>query len=162
VRRRVITGDIATTRDAGSHRRPRVPALQINTGAVCHIEAHQIARAADDLKTEKLDLLIHRKRGQFVCPRFDLGEHDKVMMLSCTGRPRQAGEVPAHVPGVARPHPQQDGSAAPHQLRRGGALADAPAPSTPASKSSRCRRGRAMSEAWFDWLLAAWQPPSAP
>ncbi len=51
----VITGDIATTRDADRIGRHGVPALQINTGGGCHIEAHQIARAADDLEGGKLD-----------------------------------------------------------------------------------------------------------
>ena len=83
VRMAVITGDIATTRDADRIGRHGVPALQINTGGACHIEAHQIARAADDLKTGKLDLLIIENVGNLVCPaEFDLGEHDKVMMLS--------------------------------------------------------------------------------
>jgi PAS domain S-box-containing protein len=49
LRMAVITGDIATTRDADRIGRHGVPTVQINTGGACHIEAHQIARAADDL-----------------------------------------------------------------------------------------------------------------
>ncbi len=84
LRMAVITGDIDTTRDADRIARHGVPALQINTGGGCHIEAHQITRSLRQLPGS-LDLLVIENVGNLVCPaEFDLGEHDKVMILSCT------------------------------------------------------------------------------
>jgi hydrogenase nickel incorporation protein HypB len=61
-----------------------VPALQINTGGGCHLEAHQIARAVGELDGP-LDLVIIENVGNLVCPaEFDLGQNDKVMILSCS------------------------------------------------------------------------------
>jgi hydrogenase nickel incorporation protein HypB len=95
VRMAVVTGDIATTRDADRIGRAGVRALQINTGGGCHIEAHQIARAVDDLGAGPLDLLIIENVGNLVCPaEFDLGEHDKVMMLSCSEGHDKPGKYP--------------------------------------------------------------------
>ncbi len=94
LRMAVITGDIDTTRDADRIARHGVPALQINTGGGCHIEAHQIARSMKQLSGE-LDLLIIENVGNLVCPaEFDLGEHDKAMILSCTEGHDKPGKYP--------------------------------------------------------------------
>jgi hydrogenase nickel incorporation protein HypB len=155
VRMAVITGDIATTRDADRIGRHGVPALQINTGGACHIEAHQIARAADDLKTGKLDLLIIENVGNLVCPaEFDLGEHDKVMMLSCTEGHDKPGKYPLMFQESRalilnkmdlQPHTNFDVEAA---------LADARAlnPTIEVIKMSAWK-GEGL-QTWFDWLLA--------
>ena len=155
VRMAVITGDIATTRDADRIGRHGVPALQINTGGACHIEAHQIARAADDLKSEKLDLLIIENVGNLVCPaEFDLGEHDKVMMLSCTEGHDKPGKYPLMFQESRalilnkmdlQPYTNFDVEAA---------LADARAinPNIEVIKMSAWK-GEGL-QTWFDWLLA--------
>ena len=155
LRMAVITGDIATTRDADRIGRYGVPALQINTGGACHIEAHQIARAADDLKSGKLDLLVIENVGNLVCPaEFDLGEHDKVMMLSCTEGHDKPGKYPLMFKESRalilnkmdlQPHTNFDVQAA---------LADARAinPSIEIIKMSAWK-GEGL-QAWFDWLLA--------
>src|SRR5512136_579030 len=49
IRMAMITGDIATRRDAERIERHGVPVAQINTGGACHIEAHQIRKAAGEL-----------------------------------------------------------------------------------------------------------------
>ncbi|HCF56860.1 MAG TPA: hydrogenase accessory protein HypB [Myxococcales bacterium] len=91
----IITGDLETRRDAdrlGSH---GIPALQINTGGACHIEAHQIAKACDRLELKALDLLIIENVGNLVCPaEFELGEHDKAMILSCAEGHDKPGKYP--------------------------------------------------------------------
>jgi hydrogenase nickel incorporation protein HypB len=152
VRMAVITGDIATTRDADRIGRHGVPALQINTGGACHIEAHQIARAADKLGAGRLDLLIIENVGNLVCPaEFDLGEHDKVMMLSCTEGhdkyPLMFKESRALILNKMdlQPHTNFDVEAA---------LADARAlnPTIDVIKMSAWK-GEGL-QAWFDWLLA--------
>src|SRR5271157_2765190 len=54
----MIAGDLETRRDAARIERRGVPVVQINTGGACHIEAHQIAKAAEPFNLSELDLLI--------------------------------------------------------------------------------------------------------
>ena len=154
VRMAVITGDIATTRDADRIGRHGVPALQINTGGGCHIEALQVARAAANLKGQ-MELLIIENVGNLVCPaEFDLGEHDKVMMLSCTEGHDKPGKYPLMFKESRamilnkmdlQPYTNFDVAAA---------LADARAinPSIDVITMSAWK-GEGL-QAWFDWLLA--------
>jgi hydrogenase nickel incorporation protein HypB len=81
----VVVGDIETRRDADRLARHGVPAIQVNTAGACHIEARIIQNAVRDLDLEALDLLFIENVGNLVCPaEFDLGEHDKAMILSVT------------------------------------------------------------------------------
>ncbi len=79
----VIEGDIASTVDAEKVKAHGVPAVQVNTGGACHLEADMVRRAAETLDLSEIDLLIVENVGNLVCPtEFDLGEHMKVMILS--------------------------------------------------------------------------------
>ncbi len=81
----VIEGDLQTNQDAERIAKHGVPALQINTGGACHLDARMIHDALDHLPLAGLDLLVIENVGNLVCPaEFDLGEHDKVMLLSVT------------------------------------------------------------------------------
>lgn len=81
----VIEGDQQTSRDAERIRATGVRALQINTGKGCHLDAHQVGRALDELEPEAHSLLFIENVGNLVCPAlFDLGEAAKVVMLSVT------------------------------------------------------------------------------
>ena len=81
----VIEGDIETSVDADRIARHGVRAVQINTGHACHLDARMIHRNLDAFDLDALDLLIIENVGNLVCPaEFDLGEHDKVMLLSVT------------------------------------------------------------------------------
>ncbi len=81
----VIEGDQATENDARRIRRAGAPAIQINTGRGCHLDAHMIAHALDGLTLERGDVLFIENVGNLVCPAaFDLGEHHKVALLSVT------------------------------------------------------------------------------
>jgi hydrogenase nickel incorporation protein HypB len=95
IRMAMVTGDIATRRDAERIERLGVPVVQINTGGACHIEAHQIAKAVAEFSLPELAAVIIENVGNLVCPaEFDLGEHDKVMMLSCTEGHDKPGKYP--------------------------------------------------------------------
>jgi hydrogenase nickel incorporation protein HypB len=81
----VIEGDQQTSNDADRIRTTGVAAVQLNTGKGCHLDAHMIAHALDDLKLETGGLLFIENVGNLVCPAgFDLGEAHKVVVLSVT------------------------------------------------------------------------------
>jgi hydrogenase nickel incorporation protein HypB len=81
----VITGDLATDNDAARLRRSGIPVVQITTGTVCHLDAEMIARAAEQLDLDSLDVLVIENVGNLVCPAdFDLGESCRVVLLSVT------------------------------------------------------------------------------
>jgi hydrogenase nickel incorporation protein HypB len=81
----VIEGDQETTRDAERIRATGVAALQINTGKGCHLDAHAIGHALEDLPLVQGSLLLIENVGNLVCPAaFDLGESHKVVVLSVT------------------------------------------------------------------------------
>ena len=65
--------------------RPGVRAIQINTGKGCHLDAHMVGHALDDLALERDSVLFIENVGNLVCPAaFDLGEAHKVAILSVT------------------------------------------------------------------------------
>ncbi|GHE01098.1 hypothetical protein U879_13125 [Defluviimonas sp. 20V17] len=81
----VIEGDQMTTNDAERIRAAGARAIQINTGAGCHLEADMIADAVATLDPEPGALLLIENVGNLVCPSmFDLGEHMKVAVISTT------------------------------------------------------------------------------
>ena len=81
----VIEGDQQTEHDADRIRATGVPALQINTGRVCHLDAHGIGHAVMELGIKDHSLLAIENVGNLVCPSsFDLGEAHKVVVLSVT------------------------------------------------------------------------------
>lgn len=81
----VIEGDQATDRDAARIRAAGSPVIQINTGSGCHLDAHMIAHAAEDLDPPKGAVVMIENVGNLVCPAlFDLGERAKVVVMSVT------------------------------------------------------------------------------
>ncbi|ATX81733.1 hydrogenase nickel incorporation protein HypB [Mariprofundus ferrinatatus] len=81
----VIEGDQQTDLDAARIREAGSKAVQINTGKGCHLDAHMIGHAIDDLKPASGSALFIENVGNLVCPAaFDLGEAAKVVILSVT------------------------------------------------------------------------------
>ncbi len=81
----VIEGDQETSHDADRIRASGAPAIQINTGKGCHLDAHQIGHALEHLAPEDSSVLMIENVGNLVCPAaFDLGEAHKVAILSVT------------------------------------------------------------------------------
>lgn len=82
----VIEGDQQTANDAERIRETGAPAVQINTGKGCHLDAHMVGHALDRV----LDgvgggVAFIENVGNLVCPAaFDLGEDAKVAILSVT------------------------------------------------------------------------------
>jgi len=81
----VIEGDQETSRDADRIRALGIPAIQINTGAGCHLDAHQVIHAAEKLPLAAGMLLFVENIGNLVCPAlFDLGETVRVVLFAMT------------------------------------------------------------------------------
>ena len=81
----VIEGDQQTSLDAERIRATGVPALQINTGKGCHLDAERVGLAAGQMDLADDSLLLIENVGNLVCPAaFDLGEAHKVVVLSVT------------------------------------------------------------------------------
>ena len=81
----VIEGDQETANDAERIRATGVPAVQINTGRGCHLDAHMVGHALDGLAMPDGGVVFIENVGNLVCPAaFDLGEAFKVVILSVT------------------------------------------------------------------------------
>lgn len=81
----VVVGDLETDNDARRLRQAGGPIISINTGTLCHLDADMVARAAEQLDLEKLDVLFVENVGNLVCPAsFDLGEDLRVVLMSST------------------------------------------------------------------------------
>ena len=95
----VIEGDQATTRDADRIRAAGARAVQIETGAVCHLDAAMIARALAELAPPAGSILAIENVGNLVCPAmFDLGEAARVVVCSVT----EGDDKPAKYPHMFR------------------------------------------------------------
>ncbi len=81
----VIEGDLQSSYDAERIQKKGVQAVQINTDGGCHLDGNMIQIALDSLDLTNVDLLIIENVGNLVCPaEFNLGEHEKIMILSVT------------------------------------------------------------------------------
>jgi hydrogenase nickel incorporation protein HypB len=81
----VIEGDQMTSNDAERVRAAGAKAIQINTGAGCHLEADMISDAVKQLDPESGSVVLIENVGNLVCPSmFDLGEKMKVAVISTT------------------------------------------------------------------------------
>ncbi|RLJ61645.1 hydrogenase nickel incorporation protein HypB [Sulfurisoma sediminicola] len=81
----VIEGDQQTSQDAERIRATGASAIQINTGKGCHLDAHMVGHAIQQLDPAAQSLLMIENVGNLVCPAaFDLGEAHKVVVLSVT------------------------------------------------------------------------------
>lgn len=81
----VIEGDQETLLDAHRIEAAGARAVQINTGAGCHLDAAMVHRALHELAPEAGSVLFIENVGNLVCPAlFDLGEHSKVVVISVT------------------------------------------------------------------------------
>lgn len=81
----VIEGDITGSDDAERILSTGAPAVQINTGGACHLDANMVSEVLNDIPLRDLDMVVIENVGNLVCPaEFDVGEDIKVMLLSIT------------------------------------------------------------------------------
>ncbi|OAF04282.1 hydrogenase accessory protein HypB [Bradyrhizobium centrolobii] len=81
----VIEGDQQTSNDAEQIRATGVPAIQVNTGKGCHLDAAMVGEAYERLPWLNGGILFIENVGNLVCPAaFDLGEACKIVVFSTT------------------------------------------------------------------------------
>ena len=95
----VIEGDPETDRDAERIRAKGVPVVQLTTGGACHLHAAMTHRGFHRLEKEPgyegLDILFIENVGNLVCPAtFDLGEHERVVLVSVPEGPDKPAKYP--------------------------------------------------------------------
>ena len=97
----VVEGDQETSVDADRIRSAGARAVQVNTGAGCHLDAEMVHRALHELDPPAGALLFVENVGNLVCPAlFDLGEAAKVVVVSVTEGDDKPLKYP-HMFGVA-------------------------------------------------------------
>lgn len=80
-----LVGDLATDNDAQRLARSGAPVRQIETGDLCHLEAHLVERHLADWDLDSLEFLFIENVGNLVCPTgYDLGEAARVVLLAVT------------------------------------------------------------------------------
>jgi hydrogenase nickel incorporation protein HypB len=95
----VIEGDLETENDAQRIRAKGIPAVQINTGSACHLDAHMLHKALHQIDLDSIDILFIENVGNLVCPAsFDLGQHRNAVLLSVT----EGDDKPAKYPVMFR------------------------------------------------------------
>jgi hydrogenase nickel incorporation protein HypB len=155
VRLGVIEGDTApVTIDADKVSAMGMPAVQINTGGDCHLDAVMISQALSQLPLDQIDLLIVENVGNLICPAsFALGTHANVLIASVP----EGDDKPYKYPGIYRgldaliinkidllPYVEFD----PAYFQRGVEMLN---PGV-VTFSLSCRTGEGI-EPWVEWLL---------
>jgi len=62
-----------------------IPAVNVNTGKECHLDAHLVDHALDSLPLDDIDVLFIENVGNMVCPTdFRLGAEKRIVVVSST------------------------------------------------------------------------------
>lgn len=152
----VIEGDQQTDNDAARIRAVGTPAVQINTGKGCHLDAHMVGHALEKLPLPPGGVLFIENVGNLVCPAaFDLGETKRVTLISVA----EGEDKPLKYPDIFEgadlvlitkadlaPHVDADMATLEANIRRINPKADI------LTTSSRGEIGLAR---WINWLEAA-------
>jgi len=95
----VVEGDIASSIDSDKAKAAGIPAVQINTGGECHLDAVMLGGALNSMDLTQLDLLIVENVGNLVCPiNFKIGTHMNVLVASIP----EGDDKPYKYPGAYR------------------------------------------------------------
>ena len=149
----VLEGDQATANDGERIRAAGAPAVQINTGTGCHLEADMVARGLMELKPAAGSVVMIENVGNLVCPAmFDLGERAKVVVFSVTEGEDKPLKYP-HMFGAAEVMILNKIDLLPHvdfDVEAAVANARAVNPDIIVLRVS-ARSGEGL-DAWYDWL----------
>lgn len=152
----VVEGDTApVTIDADKIIKAGMPAVQINTGGDCHLEAAMLSDGIKQLPLKDLDVLIVENVGNLICPAaWYLGTHINLLIASVP----EGDDKPYKYPNIYRgldvliinktdltPYVEYDID----YFRKGVELLNPGLITFPLS----CRTGEGV-DAWIDWLNA--------
>jgi len=91
----IIEGDQQTLHDAQRIDAAGAPAVQINTGNGCHLDAGMIKKALEQFDLKEHGIVMIENVGNLVCPSlFDLGESKRIVIISTT----EGDDKPAKYP----------------------------------------------------------------
>jgi hydrogenase nickel incorporation protein HypB len=80
-----IAGDVSGDDDYQRFVSHGIPAANVNTGKECHLDAHLVDHALEELPLGDIDYLFIENVGNLVCPvDFPLGSHKRVVVISVT------------------------------------------------------------------------------
>ncbi len=152
----VIEGDTApVTIDSDKINAAGMPAVQINTGGECHLDAVMVENALNQLPLDALDLVIVENVGNLICPAaWQLGTHSNILIASVP----EGDDKPYKYPNIYRgldvliinkidllPYIDFDMD----YFRRGVEILNPGLRSFPVS----CTTGEGIDD-WFHWLKA--------
>jgi hydrogenase nickel incorporation protein HypB len=93
----VIEGDPAGSIDTDRAIAAGMPAVQVNTGGECHLDAVMIEDALSQLPLDDLDLVVVENVGNLICPaNFQLGTHLNLVIASIP----EGDDKPYKYPGM--------------------------------------------------------------
>ena len=79
----VVEGDLETSKDADRLKAKGIPAMQIQTGSACHLDAFMVHKGLHDMPIDELDVCFVENVGNLVCPAsYDVGTHLNVVLVS--------------------------------------------------------------------------------
>ncbi len=80
-----LAGDLNGKDDYERFKKKDMPAVAINTGKDCHLDAHYVNHGLEDIDLEVLDFLFIENVGNLICPvDFPLGTEADVVVVSVT------------------------------------------------------------------------------
>ena len=79
----VVEGDLETNRDADRPKAKNTPAVQIQTGSACHLDAFMVHKGLHNLPLDNIDVCFVENIGNLVCPAsYDVGTHINIVLVS--------------------------------------------------------------------------------
>lgn len=85
IRAGAIAGDVYGDDDYRRLIALGIPVVNANTGKECHLDAHLVEHAAEQLDLDRIDILFIENVGNMVCPTdFLLGAEKRVVIVSAT------------------------------------------------------------------------------
>jgi len=85
IRPAVLAGDLVGRDDFDRFQAAGIPAVNVNTGKECHLDAHLVEHALDHLDLNAIDYLFIENVGNLVCPAdFPLGTDKRMVVISVT------------------------------------------------------------------------------
>ena len=79
----VVEGDLETSKDADRLKVKGIPAMQIQTGSACHLDAFMVHKGLHDMPLDDIDVCFVENVGNLVCPAsYDVGTHLNIVLVS--------------------------------------------------------------------------------